>query len=147
MTIVTFGLVAGLSALAATLPAFGADAAAGKTLFRQQCSICHTAEPADSGGAQGPSLIGLYGRHAATAAGVSYTAAMRAANLAWGAPTLEQVLAAPPTGGPGRGAPVARRLRYQPPAACRPTGGWTLRGAYIESTPPPCPHPSPLPRL
>src|ERR1700735_3556476 len=107
MTIVTFGLVAGLSALAATLPAFGADAAAGKTLFRQQCSICHTAEPADSGGAQGPSLIGLYGRHAATAAGVSYTAAMRAANLTWDAPTLEQFLASPTTVVPGSAMVVA----------------------------------------
>src|SRR5260370_23898311 len=34
----------GLGLLAAA-PALGADAAAGKTVFRQQCSICHTAEP------------------------------------------------------------------------------------------------------
>ena len=44
----------GVGLLAAAVPALGADATAGKTLFRQQCSICHTAEPEDNGGAQGP---------------------------------------------------------------------------------------------
>ena len=61
----------GVGLLAAAVPALGADATAGKTLFRQQCSICHTAEPGDNGGAQGPSLIGVYGRPAAGAAGFS----------------------------------------------------------------------------
>lgn len=74
----------------ASAPAFGADATAGKALFRQQCSICHSAEPGEEGGAQGPSLIGVYGRHAAGAAGFSYTAAMRAAVLTWDAPTLNR---------------------------------------------------------
>src|SRR5260221_1561627 len=55
----------GVGLLAAAVPALGADATAGKTLFRQQCSICHTAEPEDNGGAQGPSLVGVYGRPAA----------------------------------------------------------------------------------
>src|SRR5271154_7594776 len=107
MTIVTVGLVAGLSALATTMPALGADAAAGKALFRQECSICHTAEPGDSGGAQGPSLIGMYGRHAASAAGFSYTAAMQAANLTWDAPTLQRFLASPTTVVPGSAMVVA----------------------------------------
>ena len=95
--------VAGLSALAATIPALGADAAAaaGKTVFRQQCSICHTAEAGDNGGAQGPSLIGVYGRHAAGATGFSYTAALRAAKLTWDAPTLNQFLVSPTTVVPG----------------------------------------------
>jgi glucose/arabinose dehydrogenase/cytochrome c2 len=105
--IVTVRFVAGLSALAATIPAFGADAAAGKTVFRQQCSICHTAEPGDNGGAQGPSLIGVYGRHAASATGFSYTAALRAAQLTWDAPTLNQFLASPTTVVPGSAMVVA----------------------------------------
>src|SRR5579862_3216496 len=29
-------------------PVAAADAAAGRTLFRQQCSVCHTAEPNDN---------------------------------------------------------------------------------------------------
>jgi glucose/arabinose dehydrogenase/cytochrome c2 len=103
----TVRFFAGLSALAATIPALGADAAAGKTLFRQQCSICHTAEPGDNGGAQGPSLIGVYGRHAASATGFSYTAALRAAHLTWDAPTLNQFLASPTTVVPGSAMVIA----------------------------------------
>jgi glucose/arabinose dehydrogenase/cytochrome c2 len=91
----------GVGLLAAAAPALGADAAAGKTLFRQQCTICHTAEPADNGGAQGPSLIGVYGRPAAGAAGFSYTGALRAAHLTWDAATLKRFLASPTTVVPG----------------------------------------------
>jgi glucose/arabinose dehydrogenase/cytochrome c2 len=105
--VITVRFFAGLSALAATIPAHGADAAAGKALFRQQCSICHTAEPGDNGGAQGPSLIGVYARHAASAAGFSYTAALRAAHLTWDAPTLNQFLASPTTVVPGSAMVVA----------------------------------------
>jgi len=97
----------GLGLLAAAAPALGADATAGKTLFRQQCSICHTAEPGDNGGAQGPSLVGVYGRHAAGAAGFSYTGALRAAHLTWDAPTLKRFLASPTTVVPGSAMVVA----------------------------------------
>jgi glucose/arabinose dehydrogenase/cytochrome c2 len=99
--------VVGCGVLAAAAPALGADAAAGRAFFRQQCSICHSAEPADNGGAQGPSLIGLYGRHSAAAAGFSYTAAMRAANLTWDASTLKRFLASPTTVVPGSAMVVA----------------------------------------
>jgi len=91
----------GVGLLAAAVPALGADATAGKTLFRQQCSICHTAEPGDNGGAQGPSLVGVYGRPAAGAAGFSYTGALRAAHLTWDAATLKRFLASPTTVVPG----------------------------------------------
>jgi glucose/arabinose dehydrogenase len=93
--------------LAATAPAFGADANAGKAFFLQQCSICHSAEPGDNGGAQGPSLIGLYGRHSAAAAGFSYTGALRASNLTWDASTLKRFLASPTTVVPGSAMVVA----------------------------------------
>jgi glucose/arabinose dehydrogenase/cytochrome c2 len=96
-----------LGLLAASTPAVGADAAAGKTFFTQHCSICHSAEPADNGGAQGPALIGVYGRHAASAAGFSYTAALRDANLTWDAPTLERFLASPTTVVPGSAMVIA----------------------------------------
>jgi glucose/arabinose dehydrogenase/cytochrome c2 len=97
----------GLGLLAASVPALGADATAGKTLFRQQCTICHSAEPGDSGGAQGPALAGVYGRHAASAAGFSYTEALRAANLTWDAPTLKRFLGSPTTVVPGSAMAVA----------------------------------------
>jgi glucose/arabinose dehydrogenase/cytochrome c2 len=93
------GIVGGL--MAATAPALGADATAGKALFGQQCSVCHSAQLEDNGGAQGPSLVGVYGRPAASAAGFSYTAALRAANLTWDAPTLKRFLASPTTVVPG----------------------------------------------
>ena len=57
--------------------ALGADASAGKSLFRERCSVCHTAESGDNGGAQGPSLIGIMGRTAGGAPQFSYTAALR----------------------------------------------------------------------
>ncbi len=40
------------------------DPEAGKVVFQQQCTVCHTAEPNDNGGAQGPSLQGVFGRKA-----------------------------------------------------------------------------------
>src|SRR5690349_24849602 len=91
--------VLGLAACA--VPALGADANAGKTFFRAQCALCHTAEPNDNGGAQGPNLQGVIGRHAATGAGFSYTPAMKNSNLTWDAATLDRFLASPTTVVPG----------------------------------------------
>ena len=76
-------------------PALGADTNAGKLLFRERCSVCHTAESGDNGGAQGPSLIGLMGRAAASSPQFSYTAALRDSKLTWDAATLKRFLAAP----------------------------------------------------
>jgi glucose/arabinose dehydrogenase/cytochrome c2 len=81
--------------LAASSPAFSADASAGKALFRQRCTVCHTAESDDNGGAQGPSLIGVLGRPAAGAPQFSYTAALRNSKLTWDAATLKRFLGAP----------------------------------------------------
>jgi hypothetical protein len=76
-------------------PASAADASAGKALFAQRCSVCHTAEPGDNGGAQGPSLIGLMGRPAASEAHFSYTDALRNSKLTWNAATLQRFLSDP----------------------------------------------------
>jgi glucose/arabinose dehydrogenase/cytochrome c2 len=82
-------------------PAFAADAGAGRTLFKQQCSVCHTAEPNDNGGAQGPSLIGVYGRHAGKDPSFGYTQALQGSKLTWNAVTLNRFLAAPTKVVPG----------------------------------------------
>jgi glucose/arabinose dehydrogenase len=87
--------------VAAVTPAFSADASAGKALFTQRCSVCHTAETGDSGGAQGPSLIGVFGRPAASAPQFSYTAALRGSKLTWDAATLKRFLGAPTSIVPG----------------------------------------------
>jgi cytochrome c2 len=54
-----------LALTAGAVPALASDANAGKTFFRAQCALCHSAEPNDNGGAQGPNLQGVFGRHAA----------------------------------------------------------------------------------
>jgi glucose/arabinose dehydrogenase/cytochrome c2 len=95
------GLIVAASLLTvATLPALAADAGAGRTFFRAQCALCHSAEPNDGGGAQGPSLGGILGRKAAST-GFSYSAALKASGLTWDAQTLDRFLAAPTTTVPG----------------------------------------------
>jgi glucose/arabinose dehydrogenase len=94
-------LAAGVAAGLFGASARAGDAAAGRTVFLQQCSICHSASPDDHGGAQGPSLAGLIGRHSAGDPAFSYTAALRAAPLDWDGPTLDRFLASPATVVPG----------------------------------------------
>jgi glucose/arabinose dehydrogenase/cytochrome c2 len=90
------------SAVAAT-----ADARAGKAVFQQQCTVCHTAEPNDNGGAQGPSLGGVVNRHAAADPSFSYTAALRDSKITWGERSLNRFLAAPAKLVPGTAMAVA----------------------------------------
>jgi glucose/arabinose dehydrogenase/cytochrome c2 len=89
------------TAFFAAAPAVGADAAAGKALFRQRCSLCHTAESGDGGGAEGPPLVGVFGRAAASAPQFTYTDALRGAHLTWDAATLNRFLGAPTAVVPG----------------------------------------------
>jgi glucose/arabinose dehydrogenase/cytochrome c2 len=86
-----------LAALVCATPALGADANAGKNYFHQQCALCHSAQPGDNGGAQGPNLNGVIGRHSASDPQFGYTKAMQAANLTWDAPTLDRFLKSPTT--------------------------------------------------
>jgi glucose/arabinose dehydrogenase/cytochrome c2 len=86
-----------LAALVCTTPAFGADANAGKNYFHQQCALCHSAQPGDNGGAQGPNLDGVVGRHAASDPQFGYTKAMQASNLTWDPATLDRFLKSPTT--------------------------------------------------
>ncbi len=90
-----------LMLLAAGPDAYSADVNAGRTVFRQQCTICHTAEPDDKGGAQGPALNGTYGKQAASTSSFAYTRALRDSRLTWNAATLASFLEAPTTVVPG----------------------------------------------
>ncbi|MGH3804024.1 MAG: c-type cytochrome, partial [Pseudonocardiaceae bacterium] len=96
----------GMLALAVALGAYtgqasAADANAGKTFFRGQCALCHSAEPGDNGGAQGPNLHGVFGREAASDSQFGYTAALKKAHLTWDGATLGRFLTAPTTVVPG----------------------------------------------
>jgi glucose/arabinose dehydrogenase/cytochrome c2 len=82
-------------------PLLGADAADGKRVFREQCALCHSAQPGDDGGAQGPSLAGVYGRRAGSEAHFSYSQALSASGITWDGATLTRFLASPTTLVPG----------------------------------------------
>ena len=96
-----------LAALIGSVPAFGADANAGKTFFRGQCALCHSAEPGDNGGAQGPNLKGVIGRHAASNSDFGYTQALKSSNLTWDAASLDSFLTSPTTVVPGSAMVIA----------------------------------------
>lgn len=58
-----------------------ASVAAGKAVFRQQCSVCHSDKPGVN--KIGPSLFGVVGRHIGREPGYDYSVADRNANLVW----------------------------------------------------------------
>jgi glucose/arabinose dehydrogenase/cytochrome c2 len=91
---------------ATAAPVFGADANAGKTVFTVQCALCHSADANDGGGAQGPNLVGVLGRKAASTT-FSYTAALKKSNLTWDHAALDRFLASPTTMVPGSSMVVA----------------------------------------
>ena len=66
------------------------DAVAGKTVFANQCSSCHTTEAGKNG--FGPSLAGVLGRKAGGLAGFSYSPAMAHSGLSWDEKTLDEFL-------------------------------------------------------
>jgi glucose/arabinose dehydrogenase/cytochrome c2 len=103
---IRIAVVMALFAGAAVAPAFGADANAGKTVFTVQCALCHSAEPNDNGGAQGPNLLGVMGRKAASTT-FSYSAALKKSNLTWDHATLDRFLASPTTVVPGSSMVIA----------------------------------------
>jgi cytochrome c2 len=67
------------------------DPAKGAQVFDARCGDCHGLE----GVHQGPSLVGVVGRKAASLPGYDYSPALRACGLTWTLPTLDRFLAAP----------------------------------------------------
>jgi glucose/arabinose dehydrogenase len=96
-----------LLAALATGTVEAADATRGKSVFKNRCLLCHTAETTDDGGAQGPSLVGVMGREAASASGFPYSQALRNSKLTWDAQTLDKFLASPTTVAPGTAMPIS----------------------------------------
>ena len=79
--------------LSAATPALAGDAAAGKILFTQKCSICHA--PVEGQNKIGPSLWGVVGRKAGTLPTYTYSDAMKNANRTWNEATLSDYLTNP----------------------------------------------------
>lgn len=78
--------------------------ATGNSIFRSQCSQCHTLN-AGSSGLPGPSLHGLLGRKAGTAPSYAYSTPMRESGVVWNETTLDQYIAAPQSYIPGNTMP------------------------------------------
>jgi len=100
-------LVFAFTAVVLATPAAAQDANAGRTVFQAQCALCHSAAPGDNGGAQGPSLIGIIGRDAASYSQFSYTQALRDSHLRWDKATLDRFLTDPARVVPGSAMVVA----------------------------------------
>ncbi|MGB7257653.1 MAG: c-type cytochrome, partial [Pseudolabrys sp.] len=87
---------------AAAGPAFGGEAAVGRQVYKK-CQVCHSLEPGKNG--IGPSLAGIFGKHAASVANFNYSPAMKASNLTWDAATLDRYLLDPQKTVPGNRMP------------------------------------------
>jgi len=98
-----------LSKIAAQVPEAG-DSAKGKIYFQQSCALCH-ADTMGPGNTeivkQGPSLVGVLGRAAASGSSFNYTDALRHSGLTWDAPTLNRFLTSPTTVVPGTAMQIA----------------------------------------
>ena len=92
-------ILAALLGTAASTSALAADAEAGHTFFKSQCSVCHS--PVAGKNAVGPSLFGIVGRKSGQIEGFHYSAANKAANLTWDEATLDKYLTSPKTVVPG----------------------------------------------
>lgn len=100
-------LIASLFALAGPVLAQGApgaDPAAGQEVYETRCSFCH----GEGGvGGQGPTLIGVVGRKAASVANFAYTPALKGAGLTWTPSDLDRFLTNPAALVPGTSMPMS----------------------------------------
>jgi cytochrome c len=82
----------------------------GAALFRQQCSTCHTTNPADPP-RQGPSLAGVFDRKAGSVPGFHYSAGFAKADFVWDEPHLDAWLTNPQSVIPGAVMPYGQNDR------------------------------------
>ncbi|MCB1845308.1 MAG: c-type cytochrome, partial [Halioglobus sp.] len=88
----SLSLTAGFfSAVPAAFGPMAANPGAGKRLFTERCSLCHST---DSRAGTGPGLGGIMGRPAASSQ-FAFTDELRNAGLSWDSATLDRYLANP----------------------------------------------------
>jgi glucose/arabinose dehydrogenase len=98
----SIALAAGLSTLHAAEPPPGGDRVRGATLFQQTCALCHATNAASATTAgQGPSLVGVVGRRAASTGDFPVSRALADSRLVWNADNLDRYLANPALAVPG----------------------------------------------
>jgi len=74
------------------------DPKAGEVIFKQ-CAACHSLDPDTN--KQGPTLAGLFGRHAGTVEDFNYSAANKNSGIVWDEAILRKYLANPQALVPG----------------------------------------------
>lgn len=93
-------LMSGALVAAFGSPAFAdGDSAAGQSVFKAVCSMCHSNQAGQN--KIGPSLFGVVGRKTGSEPGYTYSPANQGANLTWDEATLDKYLQAPRTVVPG----------------------------------------------
>jgi glucose/arabinose dehydrogenase len=96
--------------LLAAARADAGDPVRGKVLFQQSCALCHSTVVGPGGqlgSGQGPSLVGVVGRKAASLANFNFSKALGASGITWDAASLDRFLAAPSSVVPGTTMPIA----------------------------------------
>ena len=73
--------------------AWADDASAGASVFKTECSECHSVK--EGRNKKGPSLFGIVGRSAGTISDYSYSDALRQAHWVWTADKLHSYLSQP----------------------------------------------------
>lgn len=106
--------IAGLSCIvgatiasAQTNPA--GNAIRGEQFFQTSCALCHSTSLGPGNTLvikQGPTLVGVMGRKAATSPHFNYTQALKDSGLVWNAATLDHFLTSPMTAVPGTTMPI-----------------------------------------
>jgi cytochrome c len=87
------GLLLLVSAAVCPRPLLAGDAAAGKDVFRAECSECHSIRQGHN--KKGPSLFGIVGRHAGSLPDYHYTDALKRATWVWTPDKLRWYLSQP----------------------------------------------------
>lgn len=67
------------------------DAKRGQTVFEKRCTGCHSLDEDK----EGPRLRGIYGKKAGSVSTFKYSDALKASNVTWDVPSLEQWMADP----------------------------------------------------
>jgi cytochrome c len=88
-----------LTSAVPTLAFAAGDAAAGQSVFKSTCTMCHSNQAGQN--KIGPSLFGVVGRKTASVPDYTYSPANKAANLTWDEATLDKYLESPRTVVPG----------------------------------------------
>jgi cytochrome c2 len=91
--------LSGAQAATKAPPKLAGDAVAGAASFKIRCVVCHGIKA--DGGPIAPSLIGVFGRKAATTSFANYSDALKGKGLTWTAANLDKWLTNPSAIAPG----------------------------------------------